>query len=386
MNQKGIYSLVGRLISVLIVLMIQTVVYSQPENARLVWSDEFSEDGAPDDTKWGYEIGGGGWGNNELQYYTSRQENVKVENGNLVITARKESYGGMNYTSSRIVTREKGDWLYGRIEIKAKLPEGRGTWPAIWMYPTDAEYGGWPSSGEIDIMEHVGYDMGYVHATIHTEIYNGALGTQKGNQIYIPDVHTAFHVYALEWTEDTLKFFADDVLYFIYLNTHTGYTTWPFDKRFFLIQNIAIGGNWGGIQGVDDEIFPQTLEVDYVRVYELFRRHSIQGPTEVNANEENISFSIITFEGAEYTWSFPEGVTIISGQGTASVNVNWGENPGTVSVIQSYEGTSYTSVLDVSTIAAPGDGPLNINSNEEDFGTWTVNPGSGNTIEMEYEE
>ena len=244
MNQKGIYSLVGRLTPVLIVLMIQTVVYSQPENARLVWSDEFNEDGAPDDTKWGYEIGGGGWGNNELQYYTSRQENVKVENGNLVITARKESYGGMNYTSSRIVTREKGDWLYGRIEIKAKLPEGRGTWPAIWMYPTDAEYGGWPSSGEIDIMEHVGYDMGYVHATIHTEIYNGALGTQKGNQIYIPDVHTAFHVYALEWTEDTLKFFADDVLYFIYLNTHTGYTTWPFDKRFFLIQNIAIGGNW----------------------------------------------------------------------------------------------------------------------------------------------
>ena len=141
MNQKGIYSLVGRLISVLIVLMIQTVVFSQPENARLVWSDEFSEDGAPDDTKWGYEIGGGGWGNNELQYYTSRQENVKVENGNLVITARKESYGGMNYTSSRIVTREKGDWLYGRIEINAKLPEGVGTWPAIWMLPTDWEYG-----------------------------------------------------------------------------------------------------------------------------------------------------------------------------------------------------------------------------------------------------
>jgi beta-glucanase (GH16 family) len=235
-------------------------------------------------------------------------------------------------------------------------------------------------------MEHVGFDMGNVHATVHTEAYNGAIGTQKGNQIYIPDVQTNFHLYAVEWSEDTLNFFADDELYFTFINNHLGYTTWPFDKRFHLLMNIAIGGNWGGQQGVDDEIFPQTLEVDYVRVYELFRRHSIQGPAEVNANEENISFSIHNFDGAEYTWSFPEGVAIVSGQGTAGVTVNWGENPGTVSVIQLYEGTRYTSTLDVGTVAAPGDGPLIINSNENDLGTWTINQGSGNTIEMEYEE
>ncbi len=367
-------------------LILKIPVFGQPDYSRLVWSDEFDTDGAPDAGKWGYELGGGGWGNNELQYYTSRPENVTVENGKLIITALKESYGGMEYTSARVVTRDKGDWLYGRIEIKAQLPKGRGTWPAIWMYPTDAEYGGWPSSGEIDIMEHVGYDMGYVHATIHTEAYNGALGTQKGNQIYIPDVHTAFHVYALEWSEDTLKFFADDELYFTYLNTHTGYTTWPFDKRFFLIQNIAIGGNWGGQQGVDDEIFPQTLEIDYVRVYELFRQQSIQGPSEVNANEENISFSIYNFEGADYTWTFPEGVSIVSGQGTANVVVNWGEMEGTVSVVQSYEDMNYTSTLDVTVIAEPGDGPVTIENDEDEIGTWSAEPGQGNTIEMENEE
>ena len=122
-------------------------VHSQPNNFRLVWNDEFETDSIPDASKWGYDLGGGGWGNQELQYYTNRPENAKVDSGKLIITALKENYSGMNYTSARLVTRQKGDWLYGRIEVNAKLPAGRGTWPAIWMLPTDWEYGGWPASG-----------------------------------------------------------------------------------------------------------------------------------------------------------------------------------------------------------------------------------------------
>ncbi len=386
MNKKSFTSINRWFYVIVGVLLFQPQVFAQPEHAHLVWFDEFDTDGAPDAGKWGYDLGGGGWGNQELQYYTNRSVNVIVENGKLIITALKESYEGMEYTSARLVTRQKGDWLYGRIEINAKLPEGRGTWPAIWMLPTDWEYGGWPSSGEIDIMEHVGYDMGNVHATIHTEAYNGALGTQKGDNIYIPDVHTAFHLYVVEWSEDSLKFFADENLYFVYRNNHSGYTVWPFDKRFHLLLNIAIGGTWGGQQGVDDEIFPQTLEVDYVRVYQLFRQQSIQGPTEVYANQENINFSVPNFEGASYTWSFPEAVTIASGQGTNEVLVDWGDQPGIISVLQTYEELTYTSTLDVSIKVDPGDGPIIIESNEDEFGTWSIEAGQGNTIEMKYEE
>ncbi len=386
MRKKSKFFTGTGIILILGVMMIQSVLYGQPDHAQLVWFDEFTADGSPNAAKWGYDLGGDGWGNDELQYYTDRTENVMVENGKLIITACKESYGGMEYTSARLVTKNKGDWLYGRIEVNAKLPEGTGTWPAIWMLPTDWEYGGWPASGEIDIMEHVGFDMGNVHGTIHTEAYNHSLGTQKGDNIIIPDVHTAFHTYAIEWTEDTIHFFADNERYFTFVNNHSDYTTWPFDKRFHLLLNIAIGGSWGGQQGVDDEIFPQTLEIDYVRVYKLFRQYSIQGPSEVEPNQENISFSIYNFEGADYTWTFPEGVSITDGQGTADVTVNWEEHGGTVSVVQTYEGVSYTSTLDVSIIVEPGDGPLIINSFENEIGTWIVEPGQDNIIEMEYEE
>ena len=361
-------------------------VHSQPNNFRLVWNDEFETDSIPDASKWGYDLGGGGWGNQELQYYTNRPENAKVDSGKLIITALKENYSGMNYTSARLVTRQKGDWLYGRIEVNAKLPAGRGTWPAIWMLPTDWEYGGWPASGELDIMEHVGYDMGNVHATIHTAAYNGALGTQKGNGIYISDVAEAFHTYAMEWSEDTIQFYADEVKYFTYINNHTNYTTWPFNKRFHLLLNIAIGGTWGGLQGVDDEIFPQTLEIDYVRVYEIFRWQSIHGPTKVDPFQENISFRINNFEGAVYTWTFPEGITLKNGQGTGAVTVDWNDQPGTVQVDQVYEEYSYTSTLDVGIIEQPGDGPVIIKSNEDEIGTWNTEPGEGNTIELKYED
>ncbi|HMR92355.1 MAG TPA: glycoside hydrolase family 16 protein [Chitinophagaceae bacterium] len=241
---------------------------TKPEKKELVWSDEFDYSGLPDSTKWGYDTGGHGWGNNELQYYTqAREANAYVSDGKLFIKAIKEDYDSSRYTSARLVSRNKGDWKYGRIEVKAKLPAGRGMWPAIWMLPTDWEYGGWPESGEIDIMEYVGFSPDSIFATVHTKAYNHSIGTHKVSGVVRKDVTSAFHVYALEWDEDLIRMFVDDHPYYEFKNEKKTSEEWPFDKRFHLLMNIAVGGNWGGKMGVNDSIFPQQMEVDYVRVY-----------------------------------------------------------------------------------------------------------------------
>ncbi len=241
------------------------------ENAP-VWSDEFNSAGAPDPNKWGYDIGGSGWGNNELQYYTNNLNNASVADGKLTITARKENMNGSEYTSARLVTKGKGDFLYGRFEIKAKLPTGKGTWPAIWMLPTDWEYGVWPKSGEIDIMEHVGYDQNKVHITVHTDAYNHGKNTQKGNSKVIPTASTEFHLYRVDWTPYAVRGYIDDQPVFEFINDGKGYASWPFNKRFHLLLNIAVGGNWGGAQGVDPNVYPQNMEIDYVRVYKMIEQ------------------------------------------------------------------------------------------------------------------
>jgi beta-glucanase (GH16 family) len=243
----------------------------KPETVKtLVWSDEFDYSGLPDSNKWSYDTSGnsGGWGNNEAQFYTkARLANAEVKNGYLFINALKEDYKGFKYTSARLITRLKGDWLYGRFEIKAKLPSGRGMWPAIWMLPTDGVYGGWPSGGEIDIMENVGYDPFWIVASAHTYSYNHKQGTQKNNKISVTDCYDAFHVYALEWDANEFRAYVDSTLYFTFKNEGTGYMVWPFDKRFHILLNVAVGGNWGGAQGIDDKIFPRSMIVDYVRVF-----------------------------------------------------------------------------------------------------------------------
>jgi beta-glucanase (GH16 family) len=298
-----------------------------------VWSDEFNYNGLPDTNLWGYDVGGGGWGNNESQYYTDhRWLNARTENGKLVIEAIKENYEGSEYTSARLVTRNKGDWRYGRIEVSARLPHGRGTWPAIWMLPTDWIYGGWVKSGEIDIMEYVGFDPGVVHGSIHTEAYNHLIGTQKTDTIHVPDAETNFHVYAIEWTEEKIDFFVDDEKYFSFSNEHTGYATWPFDQRFHLLLNIAVGGSWGGQQGIDPNIWPQKMWVDYVRVFQdvpLTDIH-IEGPCCVKTGQSGAVFEIQDIEGAMFQWIVPEGATIESGQGTHKIKVNWGTHQGQV--------------------------------------------------------
>jgi beta-glucanase (GH16 family) len=245
---------------------------SKSTGPRLVWSDDFNVNGTPDSSKWSYDLGVGnpeGWGNNELQFYTRDPRNARVENGFLIIEARKDSMGHKAFTSARMVSRKKGDWRYGRIEVKAKLPKGKGTWPAIWMLSTDWKYGGWPASGEIDIMEHVGFDQGVVHGTIHTELYNHSKGTQKEGKITIADASEAFHIYGLEWTDAKMDFMVDRKIYHtVVRDPNDDFKGWPFDQPFHLILNIAVGGNWGGREGVDENIWPQRMEVDFVKVYQ----------------------------------------------------------------------------------------------------------------------
>lgn len=238
---------------------------------RQVWGDEFDVDGAPDPARWSYAVGGHGWGNKELQYYTEdRRENARVEDGLLLITARLESWEENKYTSARLISQGKGDFQYGRIEIRAKLPDGVGTWPAVWMMPSDWQFsdGGWPDIGEIDIIEHVGYDPGRVHASAHSRDYQWQKGTQKTGVAEIPTATTAFHVYALEWSPDRIEVSVDGDPFFTYDNEGLGPTKWPYDKPFYLILNLAVGGEWGSVKGIDDRAFPQTLVIDYVRVFQ----------------------------------------------------------------------------------------------------------------------
>ncbi|MDQ8187289.1 glycoside hydrolase family 16 protein [Pelagicoccus sp. SDUM812002] len=238
---------------------------------QLVWSDEFEADGLPNPDKWNYDVGGHGWGNEELQYYTDEKlENARVEDGHLIIEAHKEERESSAYTSARLVTRETQAWTYGRFEIRARLPEGLGTWPAIWMLPVDWDLGSgsWPDVGELDIMEHVGYDVGTVHASAHSKNYQWQAGTQKTGTISVPDAAEEFHTYAFEWTEDEVKAFVDDKLYFTFSNENSGWESWPYQRDYYLLLNVAVGGLWGAAKGIDEDCFPQRMEVDYVRVYQ----------------------------------------------------------------------------------------------------------------------
>ena len=239
---------------------------------KLVWSDEFDKGSLPDTTKWKYNIGTGsnGWGNNESQYYTKDSTNARIENGNLIIEARKESRGGKNYTSARLLTQGKASWTYGRFEIRAKLPKGVGSWPAIWMLGDNIEGPGavgWPACGEIDIMEHTGKDLGLVHFSAHSKLLNWTLGTQKTYKTNIENVTDVFHVYSIDWTKDMIKFYIDGVLYYNVGNDGRGVDAYPFVAPEFLLLNVAVGGNFAG-NTIDDTIFPFRMEVDYVRVYQ----------------------------------------------------------------------------------------------------------------------
>ena len=249
-----------------IILFFTVQAYSQ--NYVMVWNDEFNTPGLPDSTKWGYEVGK--VRNNELQYYTlQRSENARIEDTTLVIEARKEAFEGSDYTAASLISKMKGDWQYGKFEISAKVPGGLGTWPAIWMLPTDEEYGGWPNSGEIDIMEYVGMDPNNLYYTIHYQ------GTKKdghdssGAKTNFKMPYNDFVKFTLLWAPDKMEWYENDKLVHTYLKKSDDPKQWPFNKRFYMILNLAYGGGWGGQKGVDDTILPSKFYVDYVRVYQL---------------------------------------------------------------------------------------------------------------------
>ncbi len=247
-----------------------------PAGYSMVWSDEFDVDGLPDSSKWSFDAPFAGASNHELQYYTdARSDNARIENGNLVIEARHEDlspaqfpdWNGQHYTSARLVTRGNANWTRGFVEARARLPCGVGTWPAIWMLAATPVLH-WPTDGEIDIMEHVGFDQGVIHGTVHTTDYNGHLKNERTATTPMADVCTAFHRYQLTWTATRITIGMDDHNYFQYSNDGSGTAEWPFDGPQYIVLNIAIGGDWGGQHGVDDTIFPVRMEIDYVRVYQ----------------------------------------------------------------------------------------------------------------------
>lgn len=243
---------------------------SVPTGYALVWSDEFSIAGLPDPTKWDYDTYRNklGWHNHEKQYYSrARKENVEVRDGKLIITARNEKlstapdWGGQSYTSGRMITRGKAEWTYGFYEIRARLPCGKGTWSAIWMLGSQGE---WPAGGELDIMEHVGKEPPRIFSTVHTTAANA--GNGPGAAVQIVDACTTFHIYQMHWTPLRASFAVDGKTHFVYANPGTGAAKWPFDAAQSMILNLAIGGDLGG--AIDDSIFPVSMEVDYVRIYQ----------------------------------------------------------------------------------------------------------------------
>lgn len=225
----------------------------------LLWSEEFNTAGAPDPSKWGYDLGAGGWGNNEAQHYTNRPENVIVSGGTLKIILKKEVFSGSQYTSARLLSKDKFSFKYGKVEVRAKLPAGGGTWPAIWMLGNNINTAGWPASGEIDIMEHVGNQQNKIHSTLHHPGHFGANG--DGSSVIIPTASSEFHRYGMEWTAASLKFFVDDVPFYTFPNN----ASLPFNQNFFFILNVAMGGNFGG--AIDPAFTSGTLEIDYIKVY-----------------------------------------------------------------------------------------------------------------------
>ena len=280
--------LISCLLSFILLFSCKEKIKDKTSNYKLVWSDEFDYSGKPDSTKWGFEQGF--IRNKEAQYYTDNSKNVRVENGHLIIEAHKENIANekymtdefqnkrwlryiseidtANYTSASISTQGIAEWTYGKIDVKAKLPKGVGQWPAIWMLGTNRNEVGWPKCGEIDIMEHVGYNKDSIFGTIHTTAFNHMTGTQKGKKVFIDKPYDTFHVFSLEWTPEKIDFLLDGKVYNHIKNIYKTEDEWPFNKDFYLKINLAIGGGLGGKEGIDDSVFPQQMVVDYVRVYQ----------------------------------------------------------------------------------------------------------------------
>jgi beta-glucanase (GH16 family) len=357
---------------------------------QLVWSDEFSGNQL-DNTKWtpqignGCEIGNCGWGNNELQYY--RAENAIVSNGTLKIVARQERVDRWNYTSARLRSLQKGDFKYGRMEARMKMPIGRGIWPAFWMLNTDDQR--WPQGGEIDIMEYLGHEPDIIHGTVHFGPAWPNNRSLTGNFKKISgDYSQDFHVYAVEWESNEIRWYIDDVLYVTIKRNQLSPHPWPFDSRFHLILNMAVGGNWPGNPN-SSTVFPQNFEIDYVRVYDgNFTQISGKQRIAFKAPAETYSLSNAP-AGASVTWTVPSGAQITSGQGTPNIAVRWGDKGGEITA--SFKGPCGDKTLSIPVSMSPDFGkaaslenfdepsPLNMSFSSGNFTDNFANPAK-NTV------
>jgi beta-glucanase (GH16 family) len=263
------HTLLFLVFSIILLMVPSCDTSTEPEipNYQLVWQDEFNglQGQSPDSTKWTYDIGTD-WGNAQLEYDTDRPENVSLDSsGNLVITARRESYMGRPFTSARIKTQGLFEQTYGRFEARIKLPYGPGIWPAFWLLGSNVETVGWPQCGEIDIMESRGQQPNLIHGTVHGPGYSGAGGFTKSYGFEKNRFDLDFHLFAVEWGKNYIRFYVDDVLY-QEIKPEDLSGTWVFDHPFYIILNVAVGGNYVGFP-TSETPFPQTILIDYVRVY-----------------------------------------------------------------------------------------------------------------------
>ncbi len=313
-------------------LFFSASLFSQCWN--LVWEDEFNGTSL-DLSNWEYQVGGGGWGNSELQYYTDG-DNVTVSNGSLKITAEEDSanqYPNNAYTSSRIRTRYQGDWRYGKMEASIKLPIGQGIWPAFWMMPSESVYGTWPASGEIDIMEYLGHQPSTTYATCHYGNAWNDKGSSGSSTNISPSIfNDDFHTFSIEWEPTQIRWYLDGTQFHETNDTDPDFSTynWPFDQEFHFILNVAVGGQWPGSPDAST-VFPQTMEVDWVRTYQLLPDVELVGPEIVESTSTGTIYSLPNIVGASYNWSVPTSATIVSGQNTNQITVDWGSTSGTIS-------------------------------------------------------
>lgn len=311
-----------------LIMLFIVVNSSSSQDWQLVWSDEF-EGSSVNVDNWNFELG---TSNDNIQYYTDRSDNCQIVDGKLCIIVKRENYLGMEYTSSLINTVNKVNWRYGKIEARIKVATTPGLVNAFWMMPIDAIYGFWPNSGEIDIMEHPTHEPQNIYGTIHTGDYNwfdGEGGPPKGGVIAVPDLETNYHVYAIEWTPDSIHHLLDDQRYHSFGNDYIDSDTWPFDQAFYIILNVSVGGGWCGNPAPEDP-FPATMLVDYVRLYQNLDDILITGPDFLAYNAEDERYCIPMPSGADIEWSVPEGASIQSGQNTNAIILDWGNTEGSV--------------------------------------------------------
>ncbi len=320
-----------------ILLILFTCTYgSFAQTRKLVWADEFNAT-TIDRSVWSFDKGPA---NDCVHYFTDRPENASIESGILRIIALKESYEGFNYTAALLKTKNSMYWRYGRIEARIKLPGTNGFVPAFWMMPADDQYGWWPWSGEIDIMEHPTNQVDKIYGTVHTGAYSSFTGSApRGSNIQIPDAETVYHIYAAEWTPDRIDFYVDDQKYFTFKNENSGSEAWPFDQPFYIILNLAVGGGWVGNPDATS-IFPAVMEVDYVRVYQYEQDMNITGPDFLPYNSQPAIYTFPSIDGASYSWNLPGHAEIVSGQNTFQIQSDWNIFGGSVNAnVQTHEGS-----------------------------------------------